>query len=188
MKRTGKTVKTSGEREHGGAESTADQVCGVGADISTFMVSVDGEVKSHQLHEVVAISETKLVGKVETVILVLLDRGDLSTLEDVLIDSCSNGWELGDQVHGVLESVSPVLGLLHALSVCLGKSRFVLESVNCDGELCHWVEIAGASVDKLLDELWNIGTSGPVCRQVADLLFAGDLTGEEKPEKTWQIN
>ena len=40
---TGKTVKTSGEREEGRAESTADKVGGVGRDVTTLVVSVDGQ-------------------------------------------------------------------------------------------------------------------------------------------------
>jgi len=46
------------------------------------------------------------------------------------------------------------------------------------------VEVAGAPVDKLLNEFWNIGTGGPFSRKIADLLLAGNFAGQEKPEKT----
>jgi hypothetical protein len=46
------------------------------------------------------------------------------------------------------------------------------------------VEVAGAAVDELLNELGNIGAGGPLSGQVADLLLGGDLAGEEEPEKT----
>jgi hypothetical protein len=46
------------------------------------------------------------------------------------------------------------------------------------------VEVVGAAVDELLNELGDIGTSSPLGRQVANLLLGGDLTGQEKPEET----
>lgn len=162
VERTSKTVETSSEREHGRAESGANQVGGVSADVSTLVVSVDGEVKSHQFNEVLVLAETKLVGEIERVVLVLLNWSNLSSLEDILVDSGSNCWKLGDQVHRILESVAPVFGLLHSLSICFGKGRFVLESVDSDGELCHWVEVSWAAVDELLHEFGNFGTGSPL--------------------------
>lgn len=180
----GKTVKSGSEREHWGGESRADQVGGVGRDISTLVIGVDGEVKSHELDESLVVAETKLVGEVEGVILVLLDGSDLTILVDVLVNASSNGWELCDQVHGVLEGVSPVVLLVDTLGVGLGEGRLVLESVDGNRELSHWVEGSWAAVDELLNELWNIGAGGPVSREVADLLLRWDLAGKEKPEKT----
>jgi hypothetical protein len=46
------------------------------------------------------------------------------------------------------------------------------------------VEVAWAAVDELLDELRNVGTGSPFCRKVTDLLLAGNLTSQEKPEET----
>lgn len=132
VKRSSETIETSSKREHGGAESTANQVGGVGTDVTTLVIGVDGKVQSHQLNEVVVVCETELVGKVETVILILLDSGNLSSLEDILVDAGGDSWELGNQVHRILESVSPVLSLLHSLSICLGESGFVLESIDSD--------------------------------------------------------
>lgn len=179
-----KTVKASGEGEHRGAESRADQVGGVGADVTTLMISVDGEVESHQLSESLVVAEAELVGVVEGVILVLLDWGNLSILVDVLVDSSSNGWELCDQVHGILESVSPVVLLVDTLGVGLGEGRLVLERIDSDGELSHWVEGAWAAVDQLLDELWNIGAGGPLSGEVANLLLTWDFASQEEPEET----
>jgi hypothetical protein len=46
------------------------------------------------------------------------------------------------------------------------------------------VEVAGAAVDELLDELGDVGAGSPLGGQVADLLLRGDLASEEEPEKT----
>lgn len=184
VERAGETVQASGKGEEGGGEGRADQVSGVGADVATLVVGVDGEVESHQLNEGLVVAEAELVGKVEGVILVLLDWGNLSILVDVLVDSSSDGWELCNQVHRVLVCVSPVLLLVDALGVCLGERRLVLESVDGNRELSHWVEGGWAAVDQLLNELGDVGAGSPLGRQVADLLLGWDLTGQEQPEET----
>lgn len=181
---SGKTVKSGSEGQHWGGEGRADQVSGVGGNVSSLVVGVDGEVESHELNESLVVAETELVGEVEGVILVLLDSGDLTILVDVLVNAGGNGWELCDEVHGVLEGVSPVVLLVDALGVGLGEGRLVLESVDGNGELSHWVEGGWAAVDQLLDELWNVGAGGPVSGQVTDLLLGWDLAGKEEPEKT----
>ena len=121
VKRTGKTVETSGKREEGRAESRADQVSGVGRHVAALVVRVDGEVQSHELNKVVVLGETELVGQVPRVVLVLLHGRHLAVFEDVAVDARSNRGKLCDEVHRVLESVLPVLGLLHALGVSAGE-------------------------------------------------------------------
>jgi len=181
---TGKTVKASSEREEGRAESTANQVSGVSADVATLVVGVDGQVKTHELNEVLVLAEAELVGEVEGVILVLLDGSDLATLEDVLVDARSDVGELGNEVHRVLEGVSPVLLLVDALRVGLGEGRGLLKGSDGDGELRHGVKVGRAAVDELLNELGEVGASGPLGRKVTDLLLGRDLAGQEKPEET----
>lgn len=184
VERTSETIETSSKREHRRAEGASYQVSGVGTDVAALVVSVDGEVQSHQLNEVLVLTKAKLIGKVETVVLVLLDRSDLSAFEDILVDSCGDGGELGNQVHRVLKSVAPVFGFPHAFGVRLGKGRFVLESSDCEGELCHGVEVARASVDQLLNKFGNVRTGGPFCGKIADLLLGGDFARQQQPEET----
>lgn len=184
MQGSGKTVETGGEGQHGGAERAADQVGGVCADVATLVVRVDGKVETHQLDKVGVVGEAELVGQVETVVLVLLDGGNLAVLVDVAVDARSDGGELGNEVHGVLKGVLPVLSLLDALGVGLGKRGLVLESGDGEGELGHGMKVAGAAVDELRDELGHVGAGSPLARQIANLLLRGNLAGEEKPEKT----
>lgn len=184
VERTGKTVEAGGEGEEGRAESRADKVSGVGADVATLVVGVDGEVETHQLNKVGVVAESELVGEVEGVILVLLDGGNLAALEDILVDAGSNVGKLGDEVHRVLVGVGPVLLLVDTLGVGLGEAGGLLKSSDGEGELGHGVEVSGAVVDELLDELGNVGTGSPLGGQVADLLLGRDLTGQEKPEET----
>ena len=185
MEGTSKTVQASSQREVGRAESTSNQVSGVGTDVAALVVSVDGEVQAHQLNKVLVLGETELVGQVEGIVLVLLDRSNLAVLVDVAVDLGGNCGKLSDEVHGILEGVLPVLGLVDALGICLGEVGLVLESSDGERELSHGVEVAGAAVDELLNELGDIGAGRPFSGEVADLLLRGNLAGQQKPEETF---
>lgn len=184
VERTSQSVEASGQREHGGAQSATNQVGGVSADVTTLMVRVDGQVETHQLNEVAVAAEAELVGQVEGVVLVLLDRSNLAVLEDVTVDLGGNGGQLGDEIHGVLEGVVPVVLLVDTLGVGFGEGRLVLKGSNGQRELGHGVEGAGAAVDKLLEELRELGASSPLSRESTNLLLRGELAGQEEPEET----
>ena len=185
VERTSKTVETGSQRQVRRAESRSNQVGGVGADVAALVVGVDGEVESHQLNKVLVLGETELVGQVERVVLVLLDGSNLAVLVDVAVDLGGESGELRDEVHGILKGVLPVLRLVHTLGVGLGEVGLVLESGDGERELSHWVEVAGAAVDELLDELGDVGAGSPLSGEVADLLLGGDLAGQEEPEETF---
>lgn len=78
------------------------------------------------------------------------------------------------------------LSLLHAFSIGLGERRFALQSSDSQGELGHGVQVIRAAVDELLNELGHIGTSGPFGGEIADLLLAGNLAGQQQPEETFR--
>jgi len=181
---TGETVETGGEGEHGGGEGGTDKVGGVGGDVATLVVGVNGQVKTHELDEVAVVGETELLGEVVGVILVLLNGGDLAVFVNVAVDAGGDGGEFSDEVHGVLEVVLPVLGLLDTTCVGLGEGGFTLESSDGKGKLGHGMEVAGASVDELLNILRNLGAGSPLGGKVADLLLGWDLTSQEEPEET----
>lgn len=161
MERTGKTVETGGEGEHGRAQSRANQVGSVSADVATLVVRVDGEVEAHQLNEVAVAAIAELIGQVKAVILVLLDRSDLAVLENVAVDLGGNGRQLGNEVHRVLEGVLPVILLVDTLGVGLREGRLLLKGGHSEGELRHWVEIRRTAIEKLNNELGDIGAGGP---------------------------
>lgn len=187
MQGASKTVQTSRQRQERRAQSAADQVSRMGADVASLVVRVDGQVQAHQLDEVLVAPEAELVGQVESIVLVLLDSGNLAILEDIAVDAGGDGGELGDEIHGVLKGVLPVLLLVNALRIGLRECRFVLKSSHGQGELGHGVKVIGAAVDELLDELGDIGASSPLGRQVTNLLLAGNFTSQEQPEETFSF-
>ncbi len=184
MKRTSQAIETGSQREHGGAQSATNKVGGVSADVSTLVVGVDSEVQAHQLNEILVVGKAELIGQVVGVVLVLLDRSNLAVLENVTVNLSSDGRQLSNEVHGILKRVVPVLLLVDTLGVGLGECRLVLKSSDSKGELSHRVKGAGAAVDKLLNELGEVGASSPFSRKIANLLLRGNLAGQEQPEET----
>lgn len=148
----GSSETTEGSRvgEEGVREGGSDQVGGVGRDVSSLVVGVEGVVETDELDETLGFSETDLVGKVEREILVLLNRGhSLSTVEvGVVVDAGGDRERLGDTVERVLEGGLPVLGLLHARLVLGGELRVVVEGGDTNDELSHRVEGLGCKKDE----------------------------------------
>lgn len=151
---------------------------GVGTDVATLVIGVDREIQPHKFKEFFVLGEAELVREVETVILILLHRRDLTVLVNVTIDTSSDGGELGDEIHRILEGMAPVFGLRHALGVSFCEGRFVLQSRYSKRELSHWVQVIRAAVKELLDEARNRRAGSQVGRKIADLLFTWNLAGQ----------
>lgn len=155
----------------------------MGRDITTFVIRVDGEVKAHQLIEFVILRETKQLGQVVTIILILVNGRKLAILVNVAVDTTSNVGELGNQIHGILKGRVPVIFLVNTLVVGLGELRFMLKSVDSQRELRHGMKSLGASVNDFLHKLGNVRASSPLSRELLDLLLSGDFTSEQEPEE-----
>src|ERR1700733_2269983 len=184
MKRASKTIETSSKRQHWRAQGTANEMSGMSTNVATLVVSVDCKVQPHQLDEVVILAIAKHVGKVESVVFVFLEWSNLAVFVDIAVYSCSNCRELGDQIHGIFKCVAPIVLFVDAFCIGLCELELTLQSDYCHGKLSHRVEVGGTAVDKLLDELGNIGSCSPVSREAMDLLLAWDLSCQEQPEKT----
>jgi hypothetical protein len=155
----------------------------VSRDVTTFVIRVNGEVKTHQFNKVLVGLETKKLGEVVRVILISLDLRELTIVIDVAIDTGSNVRKLGNQIHGILKGGVPVLGLVDTFSVGLGKLRVVLESIDSKRELGHGVEGLGTTVNEFLNKFRNLSTGSPFSRETLDLIVGGDLTSDEQPEE-----
>ena len=152
------------------------------------MIRVDGKVKPHEFYKVLVLAESKLICKVETVVLVLLHRSNFPIFEDISVDLRGDGGKLGNQIHRVFKCVAPVVLLVHTFGISFGKCGLVLESSDSKGELSHWVEITRAAVDQFFNEFRNVRSSSPFCRQVADLLLTWYFTSQEEPEETCNMS
>lgn len=181
---TSKTVKTSGKGKEGGGEGGTDQVGGVGGNVTTLVISVDGEVKSQKLNKLLVLTKAKQGSKVLGVISGGVGVTELTIFEDVAVNAGSDSRELGKEVNRVLVGVLPVLLLVNTLLIRLGESRLRLKSVNSNRELSHGVKGRRRSVNQLLDMLGELGSGSKLSRESLDLGLGGDLTGQQKPEET----
>ena len=91
------------------------------------MIRVDGEVESHELDELLVLSESKEGGQVLGVIGGRVDGGELVSSVGVSVDSTSDVGELGDEIHGVIEGGLPVLSLVDSVLVGLSEGGVVVE-------------------------------------------------------------
>ena len=181
---TSESVHGSGVGEERVGEGGSDKVTSVGGNVTSLVIGVEGKVESHELTELLVVTESENGSEVGRVILGHVDGGHLSLNSvGVAEDTSSDVGELGNEVHGVLEGRAPVVLLGDTGLVCLGESRVVVESDHGDAELRHGVEGRRAVVEELLDELGDGATGGPVLGEDAGLLDGGDLSGEEEPEE-----
>ena len=202
VERTSETVEGGGIGKEGVGEGGADELAGVGRDVATFVVRVDGDVETHELNEGLVVTEAEEGGQVGGVVLVEVNGGDLALAKDIAVDATGNVRELGDpindvscghperdrdnlQVHRILEGGAPVVLLVDTLLVSLGERRVVVESSHSERELGHGVEGGRASVKDFLNELGEGGTGSPLLGKLGDLLLGGDLAGDKEPEETF---
>lgn len=152
-------------------------------DVTTFVIRVDGEVKTHQFNKVFIGFVTQELGEVVRVILISFNGRKLAILVDVAVDTTSNVGELGNQIHGILKGRIPVLRLVNTRAVSLGELGFVLKSVDGKRELRHGVKGLGTAVNDFFNKGRKRRTSSPFGRESLDLFFSGDFTGDKQPEE-----
>jgi hypothetical protein len=184
VERTSQTVQTSSNGKEWRGEGRADQVGGVGRHVAALVVRVDGQVQTHELLELFGVI-AQLLSEVGRVIDRRVDWSDLAVLEDVSVDTGGNGWELGNEVNGVLISILPVVLLVDTLLISLGEQRLGFERGHSHGELGHRVEGWWSTVNNLLHVLWKLGTSGKLGRKRSNLALSWNLTGQQQPKKTF---
>lgn len=186
VKRSGKTLQTGAVAEEDIAESAANQVGGVGGDVASLMVTVEGEVEPQKILEVLVLlaALSKHSSEIVRPILLEVDLGRESTaaLVGVLVDLGGNGGKLGQQRDGVVKGGLPIVGLVETLLVGLGEFGSVVQRRDGNGELGHRVQVCGEVVEHLVHECGKLSLFGELSRELANLVCGGDLAGQEKPE------
>lgn len=185
VQRTSKTHQTRAVAEERVAEGAANQVGGVGRDISALVVSVQGEIQSQQVVEVCVLLATLAKQHCEVVGPVLVGVQDLGTDRVDLIrteDESSDTRDLSQQRDAVFESWLPVVGLAETLLVGLCKHGLRIQSTHSYGELGHGVHVLGKRLDQVQNMLWQMRLLGQLAREGPNLGGRGDLARQQQPE------
>lgn len=125
-----KAVHGSGEGEVRISERRSYEMAGMRRDVSALMVRVDGEISSDAFLHLVLV-ESQHVGEVASPIEGVI-RGDKSAIVVLVpVDGSADVGQLGQQIHGVLEVVLPVLGLVGSGLVGLEELAVDLQVEHC---------------------------------------------------------
>lgn len=181
-----KTVEGSRVREIRISQSRSDQVGSVGRDVTTFVITVDGEVTSEAFLDFVLLI-TQHVSEVSSPVEVWVSGNDITTLVEVSVDQSGDSWHLGNEVDTILVDWVPVLGFMDTLSVSLGEFTVGLEVEEGSRQLSHWVHVVWEVLNEELSVVWDGGSGSKFIGDGSELSLAWELTSHQKPQKTfWQ--
>lgn len=183
VKRTSKGVQTGRESQVRVSQGGANQVGGMGRGVATLVITVDDEVHTHELIEVVRVVTQHAVEAGGVIKLASGVLDDNTVLELAAVDQGSDLRELGDHVKDILEGRLPVLVLVNTGLVGLGELRFGLASHEGSGELSHGVHVLGERADEGLDVSRELGAVTQLLSEGASLLRGGHLGGQQQPDK-----
>lgn len=125
---TSQTVEGSSVRQVRVREGATDKVGSVGRHVTTLVVAVDSNVETEVVNKTLALAVAHHVRHVLDQIHVRVDGLLAVTLtEHVVVDTGSNGRELGNEVKRILESGVPVLSLLDTGVVGSSELAIVVE-------------------------------------------------------------
>lgn len=213
VERSSKTLETGRVGEERIGEGGSNEMCGVGRDIASLMITMEGEVETEEISESLILWLAEHDGEVLGPIEVAVDGWESTTWAvGLVVDLSGDSWELGEEGDGIFEDWLPVLGLVETVLVGLCEDGVVVESRDTggekhvrllslmgnngrnleggnlrNGELGHWVESLWEVLHHLFNEWWESSLVGELSRENADLLSGWDLTSKEEPEHGfWQ--
>ena len=96
VQRPSETIQGGTVRKEWIRERRADELAGVGRDVTSFMITVDSDVEAEKLDEGWLLGKTKEGRKVIGVVLGRVDCWQLSRTKDVAVDAPGDVWQLGD--------------------------------------------------------------------------------------------
>ena len=181
VQRSSKSVHGSGEGEVGISESRSDEMAGMRRDVSALVVRVDGEISSDAFFHLVLV-EAKHVGEVASPIEGVIRSDEVATVVLVPVDSRADVGQLGQKIHGILEVVLPVFGLVGSRLVGLEELAVDLQVKHCHGEHGHGMEVFGEAGDEVQIVLAEVSSVPPFAGQSVELLLSWVPAGGQQEE------
>mmetsp|Transcript_9169 Transcript_9169/g.17128 ORF Transcript_9169/g.17128 Transcript_9169/m.17128 type:complete len:203 (+) Transcript_9169:550-1158(+) len=155
MQRPREPIDASRECQIGIRESACHQMCSMCRDIATLMIGMDHEVQTHHVLEALGIVDTQHLSIVGCPVQGVV-TGDVVAIEEHVPENSRRQYRnLGNHVQAVLQSVHPVVFLLHAVPVLPIEVTVRLQSKKPHGQLRHWMDILSKAVDCFDHILWK---------------------------------
>jgi hypothetical protein len=143
---------------------------------------VNDDVKSHELPEGLVL-EAEHLGVVGTVVKSGVSFGDVVLILVAIVeDDGSDAGNAGAHIKGIFKGGLPVLALVDAVSIGLGKLAGRLASKDTHRELSHGVHVLGEALNESLDLGGKLTALEELGLELLELRLAGELSSEKKPE------
>ncbi len=185
VERASETEEAGGVTEVGVAEGAADEVSSVGGNVAALVVSVKSEVETEEVMEVTVLGAA-LAEELGEVVRPILGRVKLLSADEVdFVRAENEGRDTGDLCEkgdSIVECRLPVVGLVDALFVELGKFGLGVESCGNNRDLGHGVHVAGERFDQVEDVVREVRFLSQLAREGADLAGRRHLAGQQQPE------
>lgn len=184
----GKSVQGSSKAVHGSgegkvriSESRSDEMACMRRDISALVVRVDRKISSDALLHLVLV-ESQHVGEVASPIKGMIRVDESAIVVLVPVDGRANVGQFGQQIHGILEVVLPVFGLVGSGLVGLEELAVNLQVEHSHGQHGHGMEILGQVGDEMQVVLAEISSLPPFTGESVELLLGWVPSGGQQEE------
>ena len=157
VQRPRKTGHAGGQRQVGIGQGRADEVRRVRRHVAALVVGVNRQIETHELDKLLVLAVAQLVRKRRRPVEARRRRDVLAAVVRVLVDARRDRWQLRDQVERVVERRDPILVLVHAGAVRLGKLALRLQCTDANAELRHRMHALGKAIDHFRRALGQLG-------------------------------
>ena len=151
----------------------------MGTHISSFVISMDGQVASNTLLHFVGLV-TKHMGVVSCPIKLTVAFNEFPFLVSVAIDDSSQLWELVEQGHAIIVVVRPIIGFLHTLIILFEELTLSLNIEDGHREHCHRVSVLRNGGDEANVFGSDIAVTAQLALQIFELLFVGEFACQQQ--------
>jgi len=185
VERSCKSVHAGRERQVGVGQGRSNQVRRVSGHVSSFVVGVDGDVKSHQLPELFVL-ESKHVGVVSTVVEAAVSVGNLGVVSKAIVehDGCDSG-NFCAEVESIFHGGFPVLALMDSTLVCFDELASGLAHEDSGGKLGHGMHGLGHGFNQLLLFSSELSALKHLLLEGGHLGLVREFTSEQEPQDSF---
>lgn len=176
------SVQTGRERQVRVGESRSNQMGRVGGNVSSLMVSMDGQISSEALLDSLTV-ESEHVSVVSSPVQVWVGWDDITVVVLMSVNDGSNFGNLGSQIKRIFQVVLPVV-LLVGLSSSIDLVEFRVSLFVQDGhrEHSHWVGVSWEAQDEVDSIIVELSSFIPLIMDGLEFLLVWKISSHQQPE------